>query len=92
MTKAPFLLTSLVLALSACSGPKDDDPNILDPSESEPILLQFQTCAETQEYMSDIILNQALSYRYSYYGSMDVGFEDSGAESDGGGLWAPSFQ
>ena len=80
----PFLLTSLILALSACTG-KNDDNNILDPSDVDPILLQFETCSDTRDYIGDVVLNQILSYRYSYYGGLDMGFEDSGAESDSDG-------
>ena len=67
MPKAPFLLASLILSLSACQTTKDND--IMDElTNGTPILQQFQTCADTQEYLADVVLNQALSYRYSYYG------------------------
>ena len=82
MTKSPFLLTSLALSLSACTGAKNDDNTIIDPSDVDRLLIQFETCNDTKNYIGDVVLNQILSYRYSYYGGLDMGLEDSGAEAE----------
>jgi uncharacterized secreted protein with C-terminal beta-propeller domain len=87
----PFLLTSLLLSLVACRSDKTNDTDLL-VENPDPILLPFQNCGETQDYLAEIVLNQALSYRYSYYGGWDMAAEDSeaGADNSGGGESAPT--
>jgi len=77
MSQKTLLLSSLILSLTACRN----DKNELVIENPEPILIPFQSCSETQDYLADIILNQALSSRYSYYGGWMVAAED-GAEAD----------
>jgi uncharacterized secreted protein with C-terminal beta-propeller domain len=84
MNKSPILLASLILSLSACRTDNSKNTDLL-VDNADPILLQFQTCSDTQDYIADIVLNQALSYRYSYYGGWDMALEDSGAEADSSG-------
>ena len=90
MFKSPFLLSSLVLSLSACQTSKDDD--ITDElTNGTPILQQFQTCADTQDYLADIVLNQVLSSRYSYYGGWGFAEDtEAGADDSSGGESGPT--
>jgi len=81
MTKISFLFSSLVLSLTACQTDKTDDPDLFIENP-DPILLPFENCSETQDYLAEIILNQALSYHYSYYGGWDMAAEDSDAGVD----------
>ncbi len=89
MTNKLFLLSSLVLSLSACRAEKDDTD--LTVENAEPILLPFEDCSDTQNYLAEIVLNQALSYRYSYYGWGFAEDTEAGADdSAGGGESAPT--
>ncbi len=93
MTKQIFLLSSLVLSLTACRSDKDntEQNTELTVGDAEPILLPFEDCTDTQNYLAEIVLNQALSYRYSNYGWGFAEDTESGADdSAGGGESAPT--
>lgn len=75
-------LSLIALSLLACRNDKSDD---LNPESVDPILLPFEHCSEAQDYLGEIVLNQALSYRYSYYGMWDMALEDGASpEADSG--------
>ena len=85
-TMLSFSLLTTLLSTVAC---RNEEKTELDPSSISPILLSFQDCSETQDYIADIVLQQALSYRYGYYGRYggilaeegDVASDANGGES-----------
>jgi uncharacterized secreted protein with C-terminal beta-propeller domain len=79
------LLTGLILSsIFACKpgvDPKDPIPEDTGFTPADgPELVQFQSCEETKSYLAEVVINQALSYRYGYYGWGIMGAED--AETD----------
>jgi uncharacterized secreted protein with C-terminal beta-propeller domain len=79
-------LSLIALSLLACRNDKSEDTgDSLNPDSVDPILLPFEHCSEAQDYLGEIVLNQALSYRYSYYGMWDMAVEDGASpEADSG--------
>ena len=80
-----FIPISTILALSACSFGKEE------VQEASVELRRFEDCSEAQEFLSDVMLNTALEYRYGYgWWGDDVAMDASVSESSEDASDSPS--